>query len=256
MPRYRRVNIPDIPHHVTIRGNYRQPIFLNDGDQSLYLDLLRRKCDTYGVSLDAYCLMPNHIHLIAVPANELAMQRVFRDVHGHYARRVHQLADRTGHLFEKRYFAVPMDNAHYWSAMIYVEQNPLRAGLVRRAAEWQWSSALAHLGQKDNSWLDMSRFSDSFLSTTWRTCLDHGLLAAEELARIRDATNHNRPLGDTAFLEMLERDHHARFRPASKQNTVPGTVRAPVPAAVPAAMPPGRAGSGRFRQTACALVLA
>lgn len=157
--------------------------------------------------------MPNHVHLVATPRTESSFGQVFRLAHSTYARRVHQIQERCGHLFQARYFSTVMDCAHFWNAMVYVEQNPQRARLVENASDWEWSSALAHLGQVQDSWLTMEEWSRSHCPSTWETLLQHGLSGGELLLRIREATRTGRPLGDEAFVDSLEARLQIDIRP-------------------------------------------
>ena len=141
MPRPPRLVIPDLPHHITQRGNYRQQVFFRGEDRRLYLSLLTESSRHHGVSVLAWCLMPNHVHLIAVPRQSTSLARMLGRLHSEYARALHLRLRRTGHLWQARYCSFPMDDKHFWAAMVYVEQNPSRAGLVEKPWDWQWSSA-------------------------------------------------------------------------------------------------------------------
>lgn len=125
MARKPRLVIPDCPHHVTQRGNYRQQVFSTDIEYRLYLCLLEDYSTHYGVSIQAYCLMPNHVHLIATPQNPDGLSRMMRVLNGGYARWLHLRTNRAGHLWQGRYFSQPLDREeHFWNAMLYIEQNP------------------------------------------------------------------------------------------------------------------------------------
>ncbi len=93
------------------------------------------------VRLRGYCLMPNHVHLILIPETAEGLSRLIRKTHGGYSRAIHEREGWTGHLFAGRFYSVPMDEEHAGFALIYVEQNPVRAGLVECATDWPWSSA-------------------------------------------------------------------------------------------------------------------
>jgi len=124
-----------------------------------------------------------------------------------------------------------MDRAHYWNAMVYVEQNPWRAKLVENAWDWEWSSARTHLGMEQNRWLAMDDWAQAHSPETWEALLRHGLWSGELLLRIREATRTGRPLGDDAFVDSLEARFQIKLRPApmgrprikpSVQDVVPG----------------------------------
>ena len=131
MPRLARVVIPGEPHHVTQRGNRRQETFFSDEDYEAYLDLMAEWCEREGVEVWAYCLMPNHVHLVAVPSSEDALRRGIAEAHRRYSRRINFREGWRGHLWQGRFASFPMDDAHLYLATRYVELNPVRARLVR-----------------------------------------------------------------------------------------------------------------------------
>jgi putative transposase len=180
MSRAARLVLPGIPHHVTQRGNRRQPTFFGDGDYALYLSLLGHFCRKNGTSVWAWCLMPNHAHL--VPSHEDGLRAVLAPTHTRYAAEINRREGWTGHLWQNRFASFPMDEAHLHACLRYVELNPVRAGLVPRAEEWRWSSARAHLGLVDAGLVDpapmRARIGD------WRSFLAGGL-GEEERESIR-----------------------------------------------------------------------
>lgn len=150
MARLARIVIPGIPYHVTQRGNRRQQTFFEDGDYALYRDLLSAAARRAGCEVWAYCLMPNHVHLIVVPADEHGLRRTFSEAHRRYTSFINARHRWTGHLWQGRFGAVAMDEAHLVHAARYVALNPVRAGLADRAEQWPWSSARAHLDSRDD----------------------------------------------------------------------------------------------------------
>ena len=150
MARLARVVIPGIPYHVTQRGNRRQQTFFEDGDYALYRDLVAEAARRAGAGIWAYCLMPNHVHLIVVPSDADGLRRTFADAHRRYTGFINARQRWTGHLWQGRYGAVAMDETHLAAAARYVALNPVRALLVDRADEWEWSSVRAHLAGKDD----------------------------------------------------------------------------------------------------------
>ena len=150
MGRIARIVMPHIPHHVTQRGNRRQQTFFCDKDYKEYLPFIGGSCESWGVEILAYCLMPNHIHLIAVPKESEALARAIGDGHLQYTRQVNRRMGWTGHLWQGRFFSVPLDDSHVLAAVRYIELNPVRAGLVKDPAEYPWSSAHAHIQGVDD----------------------------------------------------------------------------------------------------------
>src|SRR5437762_754215 len=150
MARLARIVAPGLPHHVTQRGNRREPIFFEDGDQDIYRDLLAKQCQKARVEILAYCLMPNHVHLIVVPGDEHGLARAIGEAHRRYTNFINARGRWIGHLFQARFASVVMDEEHLIAAARYVSLNPVRARLVKRAEDWPWSSVRAHLAARDD----------------------------------------------------------------------------------------------------------
>lgn len=141
MSRISRIHLEGVPYHLTQRGNARQQVFFEDRDYLLYLDLLKHNCREEHLSIWAYCLMPNHIHIVAVPERNTSMAQAMGRTNADFAR-YHNLRKRAcGHVWQARYHSTPLDSSHLWRAMAYVERNPVRARLAACAEEYQWSSA-------------------------------------------------------------------------------------------------------------------
>ncbi len=202
MARLARIVIPGIPHHVTQRGNRRQTVFFDDQDYRAYLALLSKFADQAEAEIWAYCLMPNHVHLVVVPADEAGLRRAVAETHRRYTRRINAANDWKGYLWQGRFASFPMDEAYLVAAARNVELNPVRAGLVKRAENWAWSSARAHLKGEDDGIARvaplLSRVGD------WRSFLDGGL-DKTGLEALRRNERTGRPLGSDAFIETLER---------------------------------------------------
>ena len=122
-----------VPHHITQRGNNRQDVFLVDEDRRFYLDTLAEDCRRCGVGVLGYCLMTNHVHLVAVPERADSFARALRRSHSRYAQRFNRQYGRSGHLWQNRFFSCPLGRDHLLTALFYVDQNPLRAGSVGQA---------------------------------------------------------------------------------------------------------------------------
>jgi putative transposase len=213
MPRPSRIILPGMPHHITQRGNYRQQVFYRHDDRRLYLDMLREYARNLGVSIHAYCLMDNHVHMIATPHDETGLPRMLQRLHSEYARALHARLRRVGHLWQARYGSAAMDEKHLWQAMVYVEQNPLRAGMVERAGDWRWSSAQAHLRNDDAGWLDLLEWRRRYTAESWKCCLELGLQDAMWMERVREATRLGWPMATESELEALETKVGRPLRP-------------------------------------------
>ena len=133
MPRAARVVAEGVPHHITQRGNNRQDVFLVDEDRRFYFETLPQDCRRCGVGVLGYCLMTNHVHLVAVPERADSFARALRRSHLRYAQRFNRQYGRSGHLWQNRFFSCPLGRDHLLTALFYVDQNPLRAGLVGQA---------------------------------------------------------------------------------------------------------------------------
>ncbi|MGY4437020.1 putative transposase [Bradyrhizobium sp. F1.13.1] len=197
MARLARVVIPGHPHHVTQRGNGRARTFFDDADYALYRDLLAANCQAADVEVWAWCLMPNHVHLVLVPSDPDGLRRAMARVHRSYAGTVQARRKRTGHFWQGRFGAVAMDEHHLAAALRYVSLNPVRARLVKRAQDWRWSSARAHLRGRDDGLTALAPVRDRFPNFA-------DLLAAEPEAdlfgALRSAESIGRPLGDDRFM--------------------------------------------------------
>ena len=213
MARLARLVIPGLPHHVTQRGNGRARTFFDDADYALYRDLLAEHCRAADVEVWAWCLMPNHVHLILVPADADGLRRALARVHRRYAGAIHARRRRTGHFWQGRFGAVAMDEAHLAAALRYVSLNPVRARLVARARDWRWSSTRAHLSGKDDGITARRPVRDRFP--------DFAALLADaptpdEFVRLRAAESIGRPLGDESFLAGLEKLAGRQLRPGKR----------------------------------------
>ena len=150
MARHARVVVAGAPHHVTQRGNRRQKTFFEDADYLAYLQFAREAFAEAGVEVWAYCLMPNHVHLIAAPSQPEALAQAVGATHVRYTRRINSRERWTGYLWQGRFASFPMDEHHLRQCVRYVGLNPVRAGLAARAVDWRWSSVRAHLeGRRD-----------------------------------------------------------------------------------------------------------
>jgi len=149
MPRMDRIIVPGAPHHITHRGNNRENIFRSDTDQELYLKILKKYSEKYKLNIMGYCLMSNHVHIIGVPTRKDSIEKVIRIGHMSYTKLFNYKYNRIGHLWHSRYHSCVLDDRHLFAALVYVEQNPVRAGIVNYAWQYPWSSASAHIIGQD-----------------------------------------------------------------------------------------------------------
>jgi putative transposase len=204
MARLPRIVVADVPHHVTQRGNARQVILADDADRITYLELLRQYSQLLGLSVLGYCLMSNHVHLIAVPQTGDALSRTLRNAHGRYASYWNARQSSTGHVWQGRFYSCPLGESHLWAALRYVELNPVRAGIVPAAELWRWSSAAAHCGVVvPDPLLEMQRWGKRWTASEWGQSLADAQSPADESA-LRQSTHTGRPLGTQEFVAGLE----------------------------------------------------
>jgi len=202
MPRTARVVAPGFPHHVTQRGNYRQTVFEEDSDRVKYLAWIKNYSEKCGLKIWAYCLMSNHVHFIAVPSRPDSLARTFNQAHMRYSQYFNLKKGQKGHLWQGRFYSCILDEVHLFTAARYIENNPVRAGLVKRAEDYPWSSAASHINGVDDPVLsgDLPLLD---LVTDWRE-----FLALDEdektLKNLRNCTQSGRPAGSDDFTGILE----------------------------------------------------
>jgi putative transposase len=210
MARIARVVVPGYPHHVTQRGNRRQETFFEKDDYHAYLELMAEWCGQCGVEIWAYCLMPNHVHLIAVPSEAEGLRRAIGEAHRRYTRRVNFREGWRGHLWQGRFASFVMDDDYLLAAARYIELNPVRARLVRKAHRYPYSSARAHVEGRADPLL-----SDSPLRKRiddWASFLSAGI-DPQEQERLRRHERTGRPLGSERFIKKLEKALGRALRP-------------------------------------------
>jgi putative transposase len=206
MSRLARIVVPGAPHHVTQRGNRRQAIFFEDGDQAIYRDLLAEQARKHAVEVWAYCLMPNHVHLVLTPSEAdgegRGLGRAVGEAHRRYTNFINARGRWSGHLFQSRFSSVAMDEDHLIAAVRYVSLNPVRARLVARAEQWPWSSVAAHLSGADDGLVTVRPVLDRV--GRFAALLDTD--ADDPVFRtLRAAEGTGRPVGAADFIADLER---------------------------------------------------
>lgn len=184
-----------------------------DEDRRVYLELLQEQAQKYGLEILAYCLMTNHVHLVAIPHAQEALAQAIGGTHFRYTQYINRFHGRSGHLWQGRFYSCALDGRHLWPAIQYVELNPVRTKLCRRAWQYPWSSAALHTDEKAQSeLLNLPRWYRQISGAAWRKELAEGL-TDEEVAQIRLRTHTGRPLGSDRFLAKLETVLGRRVRP-------------------------------------------
>lgn len=213
MARLARIVLPGIPHHVTQRGNRRDPVFFEDGDYQFYKRLLAEAAERSGTAVWAYCLMPNHVHLILVPKTADGLRATLAETHRRYTRHINLRNEWTGHLWQGRFASVAMDEEHLMHAVRYVSLNPVRAKIVRRARDWKWASTRAHLDGKSDGLVDVAPVLERY--PDFKDLLKSGE-DPEMSALIHKAETIGRPLGSDTWLKGVERKLGRPVRPGKR----------------------------------------
>ena len=218
MPRLARTVFADIPHHITQRGNRREDVFFTDDDRLIYLEWLRFYCEKYDVSVLAYCLMTNHVHLVLTPHSKDGLQQVLKPLHMRYSQHVNKTNGWKGHLWQGRFFSSPLDDAYTWSTIRYVERNPVEAGMINRSEDYRWSSAAAHCGLIEDPML--AALPDSMKGVSQDQWSEW--LALPEKTDVTDLIQRNiekgLPCGNDQFISKLERKakRSLRYKPQGR----------------------------------------
>lgn len=214
MVRAARIVVPGMTYHVTQQGNNKQVVFFAESDKRVYLDLLHEQGQHFGFRVDGYCLMANHVHIIGVPAHEDSLAKGVGRTNFMFAQYIHREYDRSGHFWQNRFFSCPMDEVYTLKALCYVEQNPVRAGIVKNACAYPWSSAAAHCGVSPaHPVLDLSTWHTFMPADVWREILDTFSDNDNAFEAIRRNTRTGRPLGSDSFLDRIEHLLGRRVRP-------------------------------------------
>lgn len=201
MPRIARLVVPNFPHHVVQRGNRRQKVFFKDTDYEAYLNLLHDHISRFNINIAAYCLMPNHVHLIAVPSEDGNLAKAIGETHRKYTRIINFREKWRGYLWQGRFSSYVLDERYLLAAARYILLNPVKAAIVEKPCDYRWSSAKHHLNIKADKLI-----TDNLLGSIiddWGAFLETDIDQNEaKTLRLHERTG--RPLGDIAFIEKLE----------------------------------------------------
>ncbi|MBA4421781.1 MAG: transposase [Syntrophus sp. (in: bacteria)] len=224
MPRLPRAIAVGYPHHITQRGNHREAVFTEPGDYSRYLNWLAQYAEKYSFDVWAYCLMPNHVHLVGVPGNDGSLARTFNTVHMKYAQHHNRKSGKTGHLWQGRFFSCVLDERYVYAAIRYVEMNPVRSGLCGCPEDYLWSSARLHIAGIRTSPLS----GRCYLTDTvrdWREYLSSERSDRASRDAVVKATKSGHPCGSEDFVRRIEGILGRRFatRPRGRPRKKNGT---------------------------------
>jgi len=202
MARIARIVGAGFPHHIVERGNNRERVFIDSTDYEKYLSFLSKYSEEKEAAVLAYCLMPNHIHLLVTPFKEETLAKMMQGVTLCYSKYFNRENGRTGRLWECRYHSTVIDGENYlWTVSKYIEDNPVRAGLVKRPEDYPYSSARAHILGKKDPLLKEPLFDRSELNEY------RNFIRSEQdkktIEEIRKQTRLGKPLGGGEFLKTL-----------------------------------------------------
>ena len=210
MARLPRLTLPGYAHHVIQRGNNRQPIFASTQDFQFMLDLLEENARKFQVAIHAYVLMDNHFHLLATPQTAEGLPQMMQAVGRSYVRYFNDTHRRTGTLWEGRYKSTVIQTERYLLAcMVYIDLNPVRAGMVAQARDYPWSSHAHYLGLRTDKLLTPHPLLWALGNTpfareaAYAEMVAAGVQAGQQQA-LTDSALRGWALGEPAFVKNLQ----------------------------------------------------
>jgi putative transposase len=237
MARLPRLVVPNQPHHIIQSGNDRQAIFRDTEDHVAFLGWLRKAARQFKVAIHAYVLMPNHLHLLATPTDGTGLGRMMQWIGRHYVPYFNARHQRTGTLWQGRYRAAVIEAEPYFlRCCLYIELNPVRAGLAASAADYPWSSVAHHAGIKPDPVLTDHALYWALGNTpfdreaAYKALLEQGL-SARELDALTQTAMKGWPLGSDRFKGALEKQLSRRVNPGKRGR--PGKRKTPTPGTHP-----------------------
>ncbi len=211
MPRIARAVAAGFPHHIIQRGNNKEKVFFEKEDRQKYLELLKKYSDKWQCPILAYCLMNNHVHLLARPKQEESLYKMMQGITLCYTQHINRKYEKTGRLWESRYHSCIVDKEQYlWAAARYIEQNPKRAKIVKKEEEYPYSSAKAHIEGKRDDILGEELFNDIHQRKDYIAFIRESI-TEEEMQRLRYTTRTGRPFGSEGFIKKMEKRLDKRF---------------------------------------------
>lgn len=201
MTRLARVVVSGIPHCVTQRGNRCLDSFFSENDYRDYLKLMSSSCLNHGVEIWAYCLMCNHVHMIAVPESPTSLRSAIGDAHRRYTLTINSRNNWRGHLWQERFASFPMNDGYLLKVARYVELNPVRAKITTDPVTYPWSSAKSHVMRQDDDLVKVKPLLD--LVPDWKAFLMEEI-EDKDYQHIKKHERTGRPLGDDAFINKIE----------------------------------------------------
>jgi len=200
MPRQGRIVIPENPHHITQRGNYRQKVFDNEKNYQQYCEWVNEYAEKNSVDIIGYCLMINHVHFIVIPKEEKSLASLFNNIHMRYSQYLNRQRKQKGHLWQGRFYSCILDEAHLYRAIRYVENNPVKAKIVKESWKYKWSSAADHTKERQNPIIKLKSLSGI---EDWKAYLKEEDVEMEKEIRLK--TERGLVVGTEKFVEKLEK---------------------------------------------------
>lgn len=199
----KRITIPGLPHHIIQRGLHSRKTFLSDDDYAIYLEIMSDSIRRYGVEILSYCLMPDHVHLVAIPKEKNSLASCLRVAHGRYSKYINQRTGSSGQFWQGRYAAHLLDEEYLVACTRYIEINPVKRDYVDQPQDWKWSSAMAHIMKKDDSLVQVKPLLER-VKIEWQDFLAESRPDNEaDVFYLHEKTG--RPLGNDAFVDMVEK---------------------------------------------------
>lgn len=228
MPRIQRAFVDGFIYHVLNRGNGKRVIFHESHDYQTFTDLMREAKRLYSIKILAYCLMPNHFHMVLLPVKAREISQWMQWLMTSHVRRYHQLYATNGHVWQGRYKSFIVEpEEHLLTMMRYVEANPVRSGLVGSAKDWKWSSHGEVLGRKPRDVTDEAHIE---LVDSWDAYVD-APLTGMELESLRQSVNRQCPFGSLLWQSRLceKLGLESTLRPKGRPRNLSRHVKLPVP---------------------------
>lgn len=217
MARVARTVVVGYPHHITQRGNNQRTVFSDDKDCNKYLSCLLEYSRKYKLSILVYCLMPNHIHFIGIPRDKDSLAKTYNYTQMRYAQYFNKKNGTSGHLWQSRFYSCVLDDFHLLAASRYVERNPVKAKMVKKAWEWKWSSAAYHSGFRNQDRIvsdNLFNYID-IIKKEWRNYLEE-IDREEDIDKIKKYTRTGFPLGSDEFIDRLEKKVGKKLKAAPR----------------------------------------
>jgi len=196
MPRITRGLADGFIYHVLNRGNGKQDVFHKDQDYKSFVKLMKESKNLYSIKIFAYCLMPNHFHMVMMPVQAKELSKCMQWLMTSHVRRYHKHYKSSGHVWQGRFKSfVIQEDAHLLTVLRYVEGNPVRAGLLKSAKDWIWSSHKESISESPRLLLDKIPIE---LPDDWNAYVDASL-EVNELKKLSESINRGSPYGEPTW---------------------------------------------------------